>query len=68
MISTVVLLLHLGLDLIEKLQQHENPEIYKLSYDIIEQFFSEVRCVVASVLFLFHEISIDHFLIVSLLT
>lgn len=30
-----------GLDLIEKLQQHENPEIYKLSYDIIEQFFSE---------------------------
>uniref|UniRef100_A0A0K8TTF4 Importin subunit alpha n=1 Tax=Tabanus bromius TaxID=304241 RepID=A0A0K8TTF4_TABBR len=30
-----------GLAKIEKLQNHENVEIYKLAYDIIEHFFSE---------------------------
>ena len=30
----------LGLDRIEKLQQHENEEIYKLTYKIIDRFFS----------------------------
>lgn len=30
-----------GLAKIEELQNHENVEIYKLAYDIIEQFFSD---------------------------
>jgi importin subunit alpha-4/3 len=30
-----------GVIKIEELQNHENIEIYKLAYDIIEQFFSD---------------------------
>ena len=30
-----------GLDKIENLQSHENPEIYQLAFDIIERYFSE---------------------------
>lgn len=30
-----------GVSKIEILQNHENIEIYKLAYDIIEQFFSD---------------------------
>lgn len=30
-----------GVSKIEVLQNHENIEIYKLAYDIIEQFFSD---------------------------
>lgn len=34
-----------GMTKIEDLQNHENVDIYKLAYDIIEQFFSdEVSC------------------------
>lgn len=30
-----------GMAKIEELQNHENIEIYKLAYDIIEQYFSD---------------------------
>lgn len=29
-----------GLEKIEQLQNHENEDIYKLAYEIIDQFFS----------------------------
>ena len=34
-----------GLDKIEKLQEHENEEIYKLAYDIVDSFFGGVSVV-----------------------
>ena len=30
-----------GLDKIEQLQTHENEEIYRLAYEIIDQYFSD---------------------------
>lgn len=32
--------LPIGLEKIEQLQNHENEDIYKLAYEIIDQFFS----------------------------
>lgn len=37
--KTVVLSLS-GLEKIENLQQHENEDIYKLAFEIIDQYFS----------------------------
>lgn len=33
-------LVFLGLEKIENLQQHENEDIYKLAFEIIDQYFS----------------------------
>lgn len=38
-----------GMAKIEELQNHENIEIYKLAYDIIEQFFSDEVSLLLSV-------------------
>lgn len=41
-VTTIILLLFcfLGLEKIENLQQHENEDIYKLAFEIIDQYFS----------------------------
>lgn len=44
-----------GLDKIETLQNHDNVEIYKLAYDIIEQFFSGDVSLNNSLLFIFFQ-------------
>ena len=43
-VHVILILCYPGLDRIENLQQHENEEIYKLAYKIIDRYFSnEVR-------------------------
>lgn len=42
-----------GTTKIEELQNHENVEIYKLAYDIIEQYFSHEYVCQAGVIFIF---------------
>ena len=36
----LIVLFLLGLEKIEVLQQHENEDIYKLAFEIIDQYFS----------------------------
>ena len=40
--SALAFTLLTGLDKIEMLQQHENEEIYKLAYEILDNYFSGV--------------------------
>lgn len=42
-----------GLDKIEQLQGHEKMEIYKMAYDIIEQYFAGDVCIAYSLLLYF---------------
>lgn len=44
----------LGLDKIESLQTHENEEIYKLAYDIIDHYFSDEVSNAMGILLHFH--------------
>ena len=45
MLTYVTIKLHFvfaGLDKIEKLQEHENEDIYKLAYEIVDSYFGGV--------------------------
>lgn len=48
-----------GLEKIEQLQNHENEDIYKLAYEIIDQFFSSDDVFNNFVVFLVLYINID---------
>lgn len=39
-VSKTIVLSFSGLEKIENLQQHENEDIYKLAFEIIDQYFS----------------------------
>ena len=41
----IFLSLFSGLDRIEALQNHENEDIYKLAFEIIDQYFSDVSLI-----------------------
>lgn len=39
-VTVLIILFISGLEKIEVLQQHENEDIYKLAFEIIDQYFS----------------------------
>lgn len=47
-----------GTTKIEELQNHENVEIYKLAYDIIEQFFADDYVSLIFIFFFFLNITL----------